>query len=129
MIDLLERSVEVANWLDLTSSVQHDRTAQNNPLPCRFTRFLRCLSWHLTRGAHVIHHGVDAKRSPHHKNVTCELQFCATSTTGGVNSVRFSRVCFPKLVHSLHPHYAYPDPRSTRYPLQLSFSYPPLASS
>ena len=30
MIDLWERPVEVANWLDLILSVQHEHTAQKN---------------------------------------------------------------------------------------------------
>ena len=68
LIDQWERPVEVAKWLDLIPSGLNNRTTQNNPpsLPLMLTMPLLVP---FTRRPHVIHHGVDAERSPHHKQV------------------------------------------------------------
>ena len=73
VIDLGEKPVEVANCLDLIPSdhtVKLDHTAQNNPpiLPLS-TDVGDASPAPPTRGLHVIHRGVGAERSPHHKQV------------------------------------------------------------
>ena len=68
MNDLWERPVEVANWLDLVPSVQHDHTAQNNPLSLPLSPDVNdAPSRPLTRGPHVVHHDVEGERSPRRK--------------------------------------------------------------
>ena len=68
VIDLWERPVEVANWLDLIPSVQHNHTAQDNP-PSFSPMSTIPLLTPLAGEPHVIHHGVDVERSPLHKQV------------------------------------------------------------
>ena len=73
VFDLWERPVEVAYCLDLIPSdhtVKLDYTAQKNPpsLPLS-TDVGDAPPALLSRGLHLIHHGVGAERSPHHKQV------------------------------------------------------------
>ena len=68
MIDPWERPVEVANCLDLIPLVQDDHTAQNSPPSLPLSPDVNDDPPDpLTRGPHVIHHGVDSRRSPHQK--------------------------------------------------------------
>ena len=72
MIDLWERPVEVANWLDLMSSVQHDHTPPSSPL---FPDKNDAPPAPLTRVPHVIHHGQKGRRT------TNKLWICSPTTT------------------------------------------------
>ena len=78
LIDLWGRRVEVTKWLDLIPSVLHDRTARNNP-PSFSLILTMPLLVPLTRGTHVIHRGVDAERSPHHKQVVVRQSHITTN--------------------------------------------------
>ena len=80
VIDLWERPVEVAKWLDLIASVLQDHFAQNSPPSLPLSPDIDdAPPGPLTPGPHVIHNGVDAERSPHHKQVVDRQSHSATN--------------------------------------------------
>ena len=67
MIELWERQVEIANWLDLIPSVQHNHMHRTIHLPCPFPPMLAMPR--LRPPPKPRDHGLDAASSPHHKQV------------------------------------------------------------
>ena len=69
-MDLWESPEDVANWPDLIPSVQDNHTAQDNPPFFPFSRDEDAATLgFLTQRPHVIHHGLDAERTPHYNQI------------------------------------------------------------